>query len=114
MLYTEFHVGGKALKLRITARACVAMEKKLGRNPVSIFLDGASGNLPTLSDVLTVIHASLQALEHGYTEDAVYRLYDEYVEEGHNMYDLIPVIIDVFKVSGIFTDEAPGETDPNE
>lgn len=30
------------------------------------------------------------------------------------MYDLIPVIIDVFKVSGIFSDEAPGETDPNE
>lgn len=28
MLYTEFQVGGKALKLRITARACVAMEKK--------------------------------------------------------------------------------------
>lgn len=59
--------------------------------------------------MLTVIHASLQALEHGYTEDAVYRLYDEYVEEGHNMYDLIPVIIDVFKVSGIFSDEARGK-----
>ena len=32
MLYTEFEVGDKALKLRITTRACVELEKKMGRN----------------------------------------------------------------------------------
>ena len=114
MLYTEFEVGDKALKLRITTRACVELEKKMGRNPVSAFIAISDGMLPTLSDVISILHAALQPLEHGYTEAAVYALYDEYVDEGHNLYDLIPVLLEVFKTSGLIP-EVPedGDTRPN-
>lgn len=114
MLYTDFEVGGKALRLRLTSRSCVELEKKLGRNPVAVFLDVNSGRLPTLSDVLAILHACLQPLEHGYTEAAVNALYDEYVDEGHNLFDLVPVIMEVFKTSGLLPDAGEGEnTDPN-
>lgn len=116
MLYTDFRVGDKTLKLRITARASVALEKKLGKNPICIFLDDKSGKIPSQSEVLAVLHASLQALEHGYTEEAVYKLFDEYVDEGHNLYDLVQVIVEVFQDSGIMprSGETPEQQDPNE
>ena len=105
MLYTAFEVGAKALKLRLTSRACVELEKKLGRNPVAVFLDVNNGRLPTLSDIVAILHACLQPLEHGYTEAAVYALYDEYVEEGHNLFDLVPVLLEVFRTSGLLPAE---------
>lgn len=101
MLYTEFAVGGETLKLRLTTRAVIALEKKLGKNPVSIFIGTQNGDLPTVSDIIAVLHASLQALEHGYTEEAVCDLYDAYIDEGHGLTDIIPVVIEVFQVSGL-------------
>ena len=67
MLYTELAVGGKTLKLRLTTRAVIALEKKLGKNPLSVFTGVQGGELPTVSEIIAVLHASLQALEHGYT-----------------------------------------------
>lgn len=109
MLYTTFTINGKELKLRITSRNCVALEKKLGRNPLSIFSNIENGILPTITDTVAVLHASLQALEHGWTEDKVYDLWDEYVDEGHSIMDFIPTMLEVFKVSGIISDAAEGE-----
>lgn len=113
MLYTDFEVGGKALKLRLTSQACVNLEKKLGRNPVAVFMDVSKGGLPTLSDVVAILHACLQPLEHGYTEAAVYSLYDEYVDDGHNLYDLFPVLIEVFQISGLMPGDGEDNADPN-
>lgn len=112
MLYTDFEAGGKTLKLRLTSRACVDLEKKLGRNPVEIFLDASKGKLPTVGDVIAILHASLQALEHGYTETATCALYDEYIDDGHNLFDFVPVILEVFRVSGLIG-EANEDADPN-
>ena len=105
MLYTELAVGDKTLKLRLTTRAVIALEKKLGKNPLSVFTGVQGGELPTVSEIIAVLHASLQALEHGYTEEAVCDLYDEYIDEGHNLSDIIPVVIEVFQVSGLIGKE---------
>lgn len=37
--------------------------------------------------------------------DKTYEIYDDFIEEGHSMTDLIPVIIEVFKVSGLIREE---------
>ena len=111
MMYTEITVGKKTLKLRLTTRTIVALEKKLGKNPLSIFNGMQHMEMPLVSDIVMLLHASLQALEHGYTEDMVYDLYDEYIEEGHNIRDVIDVIYEVFQVSGLIKREE--ETSPN-
>lgn len=66
-----------------------------------MFTGVQGGELPTVSEIIAVLHASLQALEHGYTEEAVCDLYDEYIDEGHNLSDIVPVVIEVFQVSGL-------------
>ena len=107
MLYTTFTVKDRDYKLRLNAKACVDLEKKLGTNPVNIFMAMAGNDikLPSLSDLITVLHFSLQAYEHGISADKTYEIYDAFIEEGHSMTDLIPVIIDVFKVSGLIPEE---------
>ena len=113
MLYTDWEVGGVALKLRLNSRACVELEQKLGRNPVEIFLEAQKGKLPTVGNVVAILHASLQALEHGYTEAKTYDVYDAYIDEGHNLFDLVPVILDVFQASGLIGGAESGDHDPN-
>lgn len=112
MLYTTFTVKDREYKARLNAKACVDLEKKLGTNPLNVFVkmsDGDNINLPTLGELITIIHASLQAYEHGISVDKVYGIYDDFIEEGHNQMDLIPIVIDIFKVSGLIPEEVEAE-----
>ena len=110
MLYSDFKVGDKELKLRLDSRSCVTLERKLGKSPLAIFMEG-DGSLPKLEDLILVLHASLQKYNKGYTEDKTYDLYDEYIEEGNTFTDFIPVIMDIFKVSGFFKDAEVAESE---
>lgn len=113
MLYTTITIKNRDYKARITAKACVDLEKKLGTNPLNIFIGMAQGeaiNLPSLGEMLTILHASLQAYEHKITMDDVYELYDSFVEEGHNYTELMPIIFDIYKVSGLIPEEVEVET----
>ena len=111
MLYTTFKVGDRDYKCRLTARACVDLEKKLGENPLNVFIKIANenGSLPSVSDMVTILHASLQSMEHGITLDKAFDLYDAWVDEGHTLVEFIPVLLEIFKVSGFFNEEAEGK-----
>lgn len=102
MLYTEFKVKDKELKLRLTTRDCVSLEKKLGRNPLDDIMAVEKGKLPTITYIVAVLHASLQKYQNGYTEEKVYDLFDDYINEGGSLIDLMEVITEIFKVSGFF------------
>lgn len=102
MKYTEFKVGEKEFKLRLGAGEIVNLEKKLGKNPLDILMNVEKGELPKIGDTLTILHAAMQKFHHNMTMEKVYQLYDEYVDEGNAYTDLIPVILEVFKVSGFF------------
>ena len=105
-MYTTITIGDKEYKLRLNAKACVDLEKKLGTNPLNVLMDLSNENkLPSMGTLITILHASLQAYEHGITEAKTYELYDKFVEEGNTLIDLIPVIIEIFKVSGFFKTE---------
>ena len=101
MLYSDFKIGDKELKLRLDSRNCVSLERKLGKSPLSIFMD-SDKSLPKLEDLILILQASLQKYQNGYTEDKTYDLYDEYIEEGNTFTDFIPVVMEIFKVSGFF------------
>jgi hypothetical protein len=106
-MFTELIIGGESYKLRLTTRASVQLEKALGYNPIAMFMAIEAGEMPKLSDLLIILQAMLQAFHHGYTIDKTYDLFDDYVADGHNMFDLIPVFLEVFQQSGYMS--APGE-----
>lgn len=115
MLYTIINVGNKEYKARLNAKACVDLEKKLGTNPLNIFVKmmGEDGNfnLPSLGDLISILHASLQAYHHGISVDKAYEIYDDYVNDGHNIMDLVALISEIYKVSGLMPEAEGNEPD---
>lgn len=106
MLYTTITIKGKDYKARLNARACVDLEKRLGTNPLNVFANIANANtIPDLSSLITILHASLTAYQHGITLDDTYAIYDDFIEDGNTMIDIIPIILEIFKVSGFFKEE---------
>ena len=103
MNYINFVAGNKEYKLRLSTRAIVALEKQLGCNPLSIFGDGDT--LPTITTMVYVLHAALQQLNHGITLNDAYDIFDAYLEDGHTMTDFLPIMIEIYKVSGLIGNE---------
>lgn len=105
MLYATLKIGTEEYKGRLTARNCVALEQKLGKNPLTVFTTLENNSLPSLSDLLTMLQFSLVDLNHSINSDNVYDLYDKYCDEGGNIVGLINFLIEVFRVSGFIPEE---------
>jgi hypothetical protein len=99
-MYYDFKAGNKEYKLRLNARNTVALEKQLGCNPVMIFGDNYE-TMPTVTVMVTVLHASLQAYEHGITLNDAYDIFDAYIEDGNDAVSFVKVLMEVYKASGI-------------
>lgn len=106
MYFVDFTAGNKDYKLRLTTKDIVALEKQLGCNPLAIF--GNGDTLPTLTSMVQVLHASLQSMNHGITMNDAYDIFDNYMADGHIMTDFVPVIVDIYKASGIIKDNEAG------
>jgi hypothetical protein len=98
MMFYDFEVGNKVYKLRLNTRNTIALEKALGCNPLSVFGDGTV--LPTVSQMVNILWASLQQYEHGISLNDAYDIFDKYLEE-HLLTDFFAVIVEVYKVSGL-------------
>ena len=103
MNYTEFTAGNKEYKLRLNTRDVIALEKKIGCNPLSIFGDGDT--IPTITVMVAVLHASLTQYQHGVKLEDAYTIFDEWLADGNTMTDFIPVILEIYKASGLIKDE---------
>lgn len=114
MLYIDFEANKKAYKLRLTTREIISLEKKLGCNPLMIF--GAGDKVPSITEMVAILHAALQPFHHGITFDAALDIFDAYLQE-HVVTDFIPVIIEIYKTSGIIANDkkaSPEEAEENE
>ena len=104
MLWYDFEAGNKAYKLRLNTRNTVMLEKALGRNPLAIFSN--VDTMPTVTDMVQILFASLQQYHHGITLNDAYDIFDEYLADGHSLVDFLPVILEIFKTSGIIRTDA--------
>ena len=107
MMYVDFSAGNKDYKLRLSTRNMIALEKQLGCNPLSIFGDGDV--IPTVTQIVAILHASLQQLNHGVSMNDAYDIFDAYLEDGHSATDFIQTILEIYKVSGLFKGEENSE-----
>lgn len=107
MVYVDFNAGNQQYKLRLSIRATVALEKQLGVNPLMIFGDGEQ--IPTITTMVSILHASLQQFHHSIGLNEAYNIYEAWLNDGNSVVDFLPVIIDIYKVSGIIKDEPAAE-----
>ena len=107
MVYVDFTAGEKEYKLRLNTRNIVSLEKQLGCNPLAIF--GMGDTIPTITTMVQILYASLQQLNHGITLNDAYDIFDTWLADGHNSTEFIPVILDIYRVSGIIQNEDKSE-----
>lgn len=107
MNYINFEVGNETYKLRLNTRNIVLLEKQLGCNPLSIF--GSGDTIPTITVMVAILHAALQQYTHGITLNDAYDIFDKYLAEGHSSVEFIPVILEIYKASGIVPKDVDGE-----
>ncbi len=103
MMYIDFEAGNKVYKLRLNTRNIITLERALGCNPLGIFGDGET--IPTITTMVTVLHAALQQYHHGMTLNDAYDLFDAWLDDGNNTVDFVNVILELYKVSGIVPKE---------
>jgi hypothetical protein len=101
-MYVDFTAGNRDYKLRLSTRNTVALEKQLGCNPLSIF--GNGDTIPTITQMVNILYASLQQLNHGISLNDTYDIFDAYLED-HSTTDFIPVILEIYKVSGLIRED---------
>ena len=111
MMYVDFAAGGTQYKLRLSTRAIIALEKQLGCNPLSIFSDG--GAIPTITQMVQVLHASLQQFHHNINMDAAFDIFDAYLADGNSMTDFLPTIVEIYKVSGLIQKDKEVDSEKN-
>jgi hypothetical protein len=107
MNFIDFEVGGKTYKLRLNTKNTIMLEKQIGCNPLSIFGNGEE--VPTITAMVAVLHASLQQYNHGISLMDAYDIFDAYISEGHSSTDFIPTMIEIYKASGIIPKESAAE-----
>ena len=100
MNYIDFEAGNKSYKLRLNTRNIVALEKNLGRNPMAIFFEGSEERIPTITEMVAVLHASLQQYNHGITMNDCFDIFDDYIAE-HSTMEFIKVIMEIYQASGL-------------
>ena len=69
-------------------------------------------------DVILFLQYMLQAYHHGYNMEKTMDLFDTYIEEGHNMFELIPTFVEVLTEAGYIPKQdeegaAPAEDEKN-
>lgn len=107
MMYVDFTANNKDYKLRLNTRNIVSLEKQLGCNPLSIF--GNGDTIPTVTTMVAILHASLQQYHHGISLADAYGIFDSWIEDGNTSVDFVPVILEIYKASGIIPKEVDTE-----
>lgn len=101
-MYVDFKAGEKDYKLRLSTRNIVALEKAIGMNPLSIF--GKGEEIPSVTTMVMILWQSMQKFHHGINLEDAYGIFDDYLEN-HSMTDFISVILEIYKVSGIISND---------
>ena len=97
--YHTLTVGGQEYKLRLTASAIMAIEKKLGKS-IFIALENIQDNM--IETIAAVIWGAMQPLNANTSFETALELFDQYIDDGNSIEDLMHEINALFESSGFF------------
>ena len=92
-------VANEEYKLRLTASAIMSIEKKLEKSLFSA-LENIQENM--IETIITILWGAMQPLNSGVTFEKASKLFDDYVDDGHSIEDLMLEVNALFEASGFF------------
>ena len=100
MKYYELQLGEKAYQLRLTSSNCVALEQKTGKNILDLVQDYS------ITNITRILEYMCKSKETNFGQKEAQQLYDELVDNGYTLYDIIyKVLYEGLVFSGFLTEE---------
>ncbi|MFS7206719.1 DUF6096 family protein [Carnobacterium divergens] len=93
--------GGLNLKLRLDGRSILAIEKRLDKSLLSLFLGSQGGmKLPPSNELLIVLQGANQA--HGIKDEDIIGAFENFLDSGKTTMDLQSIIQELLEDAGFF------------
>ncbi|HII4524272.1 TPA: DUF6096 family protein [Clostridium perfringens] len=100
--FAIWKIGEEEYKLKLKTSTLCALEEKLGTSMLNVL---NINSIPALSVMLTIAHFALKDYNANLKYKDVQDLFDKYIDEGGSQLEFFSnVIMDVYKVSGFFTE----------
>lgn len=103
-MITKVTIKGKEYSLVLDIKSLIQLEKRLGSNPLAAFMNVEEA-LPTYGQLATIFQAALTKFHHGMDDDKALDLLNDYFEDGNGYTELIQLIMQIYKDSGIIPKE---------
>lgn len=100
----DITVNDKELQFRLTTGNIIKLTKAIGKTPLQFLVDiDEKNDMPDLKEIGNILFYALQPRHKKdfVTVEDVYDLIDEMTDDGYNIADIIAIIVDIEKVSGI-------------
>ena len=97
--YHTFTAGGQEYKMRLTASAIMAIEKRLGKSMLAA-LENIEENM--VETLITTLWGAMQPYNENFSFENALDLFDEYIAEGNSVEALMQEIGELFKTAGFF------------
>ena len=95
-----FELNGKEIKMRLTSQDCVEIEKNKGVRLLDFIQDYA------ITTIVTLLKYMRRGAGENFTENMAYGFYDELIDAGYTMSDILDKIIyETLVVSGVISAE---------
>jgi hypothetical protein len=92
-------IGTEEYKLRLTAASIMQIEKKLGK-PLFSALEKIQDNM--IETITAILWGAMQAFNANFSFDKAVNLFDDYIDAGNSIEDLMQEINGLFEASGFF------------
>lgn len=108
--FAYWEVGGKTYKMKLTTQNICRLEDKFKTSLLNVLF--GAGSVPPLSVMLTIAQVAMLPYNHKIKYENVQALFDKYCEEGGTqMTFMTDVFMEIYKVSGFFTEDQAEEMD---
>lgn len=97
--YAVWKVGEEEYKLKFSSAAVVDAENKLGKSLLRSLEEIDKVSVQTI-----LIWAAMQRFQHGVTISAVYKIYDDYMDDGGSLDQLLDVLMKALELSGFMNE----------
>lgn len=115
MITYDKEINGKEYSFRLTTKNVTKLEEVLHKNALSVL-----GEIPNTREICTILYYALKECHKAEFKamDDVYSFYDEYVDNGGNITEMMDLLTQIYIVSGLIPkddeiEEGEEELDPN-
>lgn len=100
MKYYELELNGRTIKLRLTSNDCMVIEKTYKKSIMEFIQD------MSMTTVIILLKYMVRSSDKSFSEDGAGELYDELIDSGYTLTDIINnVILEGLIVSGFMKKE---------